>query len=117
MVLDSGLFIAILMAVRFPDYRVVCCVQFSADGRYVATGCNRTAQIFDVQTGQKVWYVLSIYSPNALAITVTCPLYIFVATSTLMPKFHNLVSLKMKPRRKLGTFTSEASDLVPTGSS
>jgi len=33
---------------------VVCCVQFSADGRFVATGCNRTAQIFDVQTGQKI---------------------------------------------------------------
>ena len=36
-------------------YSVVCCVQFSADGRYLATGCNRTTQIFDVQTGAKVW--------------------------------------------------------------
>jgi glucose repression regulatory protein TUP1 len=34
---------------------VVCCVQFSADGKWLATGCNRTAQIFDVQTGQKAW--------------------------------------------------------------
>ena len=34
---------------------VVCCVCFSADGRYLATGCNRTTQIFDVQTGGKVW--------------------------------------------------------------
>ena len=33
---------------------VVCCVRFSADGRYVATGCNRSAQIFDVKTGLKV---------------------------------------------------------------
>lgn len=33
---------------------VVCCVRFSADGKYVATGCNRSAQIFDVVTGQKV---------------------------------------------------------------
>jgi len=33
---------------------VVCCVRFSADGRYVATGCNRTAQIFDTKTGAKV---------------------------------------------------------------
>ncbi|KAJ7080276.1 chromatin associated protein [Mycena crocata] len=32
---------------------VVCCVQFSADGKWLATGCNRTAQIFDVQTGHK----------------------------------------------------------------
>ncbi|TLD23296.1 hypothetical protein PspLS_07251 [Pyricularia sp. CBS 133598] len=33
---------------------VVCCVRFSADGKYVATGCNRSAQIFDVNTGEKV---------------------------------------------------------------
>ncbi|KAF8174635.1 WD40-repeat-containing domain protein [Mycena galopus ATCC 62051] len=30
---------------------VVCCVQFSADGKWLATGCNRKAQIFDVYTG------------------------------------------------------------------
>jgi glucose repression regulatory protein TUP1 len=33
---------------------VVCCVRFSHDGKYVATGCNRSAQIFDVATGEKV---------------------------------------------------------------
>lgn len=33
---------------------VVCCVRFSQDGRFVATGCNRSAQIFDVSTGQQV---------------------------------------------------------------
>ncbi|KAK0748823.1 WD40-repeat-containing domain protein [Apiosordaria backusii] len=33
---------------------VVCCVRFSADGKFVATGCNRSAQIYDVQTGEKV---------------------------------------------------------------
>jgi glucose repression regulatory protein TUP1 len=33
---------------------VVCCVRFSHDGKHVATGCNRSAQIFDVATGQKV---------------------------------------------------------------
>jgi len=33
---------------------VVCCVRFSLDGRFVATGCNRSAQIFDVETGQCV---------------------------------------------------------------
>ena len=32
---------------------VVCCVRFSQDGRYVATGCNRSAQIFDAHTGKK----------------------------------------------------------------
>lgn len=33
---------------------VVCCVRFSLDGKYVATGCNRSAQIFDVQTGRLI---------------------------------------------------------------
>lgn len=33
---------------------VVCCVRFSLDGRYVATGCNRTAQIFEVESSQCV---------------------------------------------------------------
>jgi glucose repression regulatory protein TUP1 len=33
---------------------VVCCVRFSRDGKYLATGCNRSAQIFDVSTGQNV---------------------------------------------------------------
>lgn len=31
---------------------VVCCVRFSADGRYLATGCNRCAQVFNVHTGE-----------------------------------------------------------------
>ncbi|KAI9741881.1 MAG: general transcription repressor [Cirrosporium novae-zelandiae] len=33
---------------------VVCCVRFSYDGKFVATGCNFSAQIFDVRTGNKV---------------------------------------------------------------
>ena len=33
---------------------VVCCVRFSTDGKYVATGCNRSAQIYDVSSGEKV---------------------------------------------------------------
>ncbi|CAA7268253.1 unnamed protein product [Cyclocybe aegerita] len=41
----------------FNHSSVVCCVQFSADGRLVATGCNRTAQIFDVHTGKKLCVV------------------------------------------------------------
>ncbi|KAK1229311.1 hypothetical protein PQX77_007629 [Marasmius sp. AFHP31] len=33
---------------------IVCCVRFSADGKYVATGCNRTTQIYTVNTGVKI---------------------------------------------------------------
>jgi WD40 repeat protein len=32
----------------------VCCVRFSQNGKYVATGCDRSAQIYDVNTGQEV---------------------------------------------------------------
>lgn len=35
---------------------VVCCVRFNHDGNYLATGCNRSAQIYDVETGVKVRY-------------------------------------------------------------
>ncbi|KAI9757839.1 MAG: hypothetical protein M4579_003275 [Chaenotheca gracillima] len=37
-----------------PHESVVCCVRFSHDGHYVATGCNRAAQIFDVTSGEKI---------------------------------------------------------------
>ncbi|KAI3393276.1 hypothetical protein diail_4509 [Diaporthe ilicicola] len=33
---------------------VVCCVRFSMDGKYVATGCNKSAQIYDIVTGDKI---------------------------------------------------------------
>lgn len=33
---------------------VVCCVRFSWDGRYFATGSNRTANIYDANTGAEV---------------------------------------------------------------
>ncbi|KAK2732680.1 general transcription repressor [Myotisia sp. PD_48] len=39
---------------NLPHDSVVCCVRFSSDGKYVATGCNRSAQIYDVTTGQLV---------------------------------------------------------------
>ncbi|CAD6580986.1 MAG: proteinral transcription repressor, partial [Tremellales sp. Tagirdzhanova-0007] len=37
---------------------VVCCVKFSNDGKFLATGCNRTAQIYDVKDGRKVCVLL-----------------------------------------------------------
>lgn len=39
---------------NIPHQSVVCCVRFSQDGRFVATGCNRSAQIYEVETGQQV---------------------------------------------------------------
>ncbi|KAI8099356.1 WD40-repeat-containing domain protein [Halteromyces radiatus] len=33
---------------------VVCCVKFSQDGRYMATGCNRSTFIYDVATAQRI---------------------------------------------------------------
>ncbi|KZV76533.1 WD40 repeat-like protein [Peniophora sp. CONT] len=41
---------------------VVCCVRFSADGKYLATGCNRSAQIYDTATGVKTCVLVD---PNA----------------------------------------------------
>ena len=32
---------------------VVCCVRFSPDGKFLATGCNRAANIYDSKTGAK----------------------------------------------------------------
>ncbi|TRX94463.1 hypothetical protein FHL15_004618 [Xylaria flabelliformis] len=33
---------------------VVCCVRFSHDGKYVATGCDHSAHIYDVFSGEEV---------------------------------------------------------------
>lgn len=36
---------------------VVCCVRFSGDGSMVASGCHKTAQIFDVESGKQIFSV------------------------------------------------------------
>ncbi|KAG4096409.1 WD40 repeat-like protein [Neocallimastix lanati (nom. inval.)] len=43
---------------------VVCCVKFSNDGKYLATGCNRVSQIFDVANGQKVCELVEKSTPK-----------------------------------------------------
>jgi len=40
---------------NFDHSSVVCCVRFSNDGKSLATGCNKSAQIFDVETGEKIY--------------------------------------------------------------
>ncbi|KIJ12191.1 hypothetical protein PAXINDRAFT_157005 [Paxillus involutus ATCC 200175] len=44
---------------------VVCCVRFSADGKFLATGCNRTAQIYDTKTGAKTCVLADDYAGKA----------------------------------------------------
>jgi len=41
---------------------VVCCVRFSNDGRYVATGCNKTAVLYEAETGKR----LGLYSNEGI---------------------------------------------------
>ncbi|GLE01419.1 hypothetical protein PINS_up010249 [Pythium insidiosum] len=36
---------------------VVCCVRFSGDGTMMATGCLKTARVFDVKTGERKFIV------------------------------------------------------------
>jgi WD40 repeat protein len=48
----------------FQHTSIVCCVSFSKDGRYLATGCNNACQIFDVASGKVLCISESPNSPS-----------------------------------------------------
>ena len=49
------------MAFELEHSSVVCCVKFSNDGKYLATGCNRKAQLFDADSGKTIAYVIFFF--------------------------------------------------------
>lgn len=42
------------LAHLFDHTSVVCCVRFLNDGKFLATGCNKTTQVYNVETGELV---------------------------------------------------------------
>lgn len=44
---------------------VVCCVKFSKNDEFVATGCNKTTQVFNVKTGELIAKLVDDSSSNA----------------------------------------------------
>jgi glucose repression regulatory protein TUP1 len=44
---------------------VVCCIKFSLDGVYLATGCNHVAQIYEMETGQRVCTLMDDSIPRS----------------------------------------------------
>jgi WD40 repeat protein len=72
----------------------VCCVRFSADGKYLATGCNRTAQIYDTKTGQKTWCVF----PSSFSSPLPCIL------SPSSQSFHSVIPMSLHVFKLTQTF-------------
>lgn len=47
---------------------VVCCVRFSKNGEFLATGCNKTTQVFNVKSGALIAKLIDDNSSNSLAL-------------------------------------------------
>lgn len=47
------------LAHSFDHDSIVCSVKFSHDGKYLATGCNRQAKVFDANTGELVYTLIN----------------------------------------------------------
>lgn len=45
---------------------VVCCVKFSKSGEFIATGCNKTTQVFDVKTGALIAKLIDDNTTNTV---------------------------------------------------
>ena len=45
---------------KLPQTSVVCCVRFSPCGTMLATGSNRASRLFDVNTGNQIWFFHSL---------------------------------------------------------
>jgi len=57
--------IKIDLEATFPHHSVVCYVRYSADGRYIATGCNHAAFMYDVTR-----YAISYFSASFVVVHV-----------------------------------------------
>lgn len=45
---------------------VVCCVRFSKSGEFIATGCNKTTQVFNVETGELIAKLIDDNNSNGI---------------------------------------------------
>lgn len=68
--------VEVSLAHSFDHTSVVCCVRFSKDGKFLATGCNKLTQVFSVETGDLVARLNDESVANGAYDTDTGDLYI-----------------------------------------
>jgi WD40 repeat protein len=100
-------------------------VRFSADGKFLATGCNRTAQIYDTKTGQKTWLVWDFaferfFADFVFKFFLPLPLLVTLPTAflpLLLPRNLNLNLTLPSNSRPLNPLTSTPTHSVLTDES